>query len=472
MLDADKNPIAKPANPSTNAKPSNDEVRVDRNRRRLARAGLTGLVTLAARGVTVLIGLVTLPLTSHYLGKERFGLWLTLSSFLTWITIADLGLSNSLINALSIADGTGDRERAQQAVASAFWMSLLVAIVLIVAVLIAAPLVNWPQIFNVVSTEARSEVTPALIVVLLFCALRLPASIIGCVYQGFQEGYVYQLWNGLSGLLGAAGLIVAIRAQAGLPWLAAAFLMSMLLADLLSAIYLFAFRRQWLLPRWKFFDWPQARWLLRQGSQFWVAQMSAVMMLQTSLLIVSVIFGANQSAGFGTTLRLFALIGAVQTAFVAPLWAAYGEAAARRDYAWLSLTFKRSVAISLIWSLPAAVAMFAAAPWLFKLLVTADVTADWHLRLAVMTTEVINSVARCVSTLLNGLGAVRSQAIFGPIGGAANLLLSWLLAKWIGVPGVAWATAICLSLFWLGVMGSDALTRLRSMHEEVEDHAG
>lgn len=472
MLDADKNPIAKPANPSTNAKPSDDEVRVDRNRRRLARAGLTGLVTLAARGVTVLIGLVTLPLTSHYLGKERFGLWLTLSSFLTWITIADLGLSNSLINALSIADGTDDRERAQQAVASAFWMSLLVAIVLIVAVLIAAPLVNWPQVFNVISTEARNEVTPALIVVLLFCALRLPASIIGCVYQGFQEGYVYQLWNGLSGLLGAAGLIVAIRAEAGLPWLAAAFLMSMLLADLLSAIYLFAFRRQWLLPRWKFFDWSQARWLLRQGSQFWVAQMSAVMMLQTSLLIVSVIFGAGQSGGFGTTLRLFALIGAVQAAFVAPLWAAYGEAAARRDYAWLSLTFKRSVAISLIWSLPAAVVMFVAAPWLFKLLVTADVTADWHLRLAVMTTEVINSVARCVSTLLNGLGAVRSQAIFGPIGGAANLLLSWLLAKWIGVPGVAWATAICLSLFWLGVMGSDALTRLRAMHEEVEDHAG
>lgn len=460
-----------PADQIPNSSLQNDATSVDRNRRRLARAGLTGVVTLAARGVTMLVGLVTLPLTSHYLGKERFGLWLTLSSFLAWITIADLGLSNSLINALSMADGTDDHKRAQQAVASAFWMSLLIAVVLIVAVIVATPLVNWAQVFNIVSPEAAREVTPALIVVLLFCALRLPASIIGCVYQGFQEGYVYQLWNGLSGLLGAAGLIFAIRAEAGLSWLAAAFLMSMLLADLLSAIYLFAFRRRWLLPRWKFFDWSQARWLLKQGSQFWVAQMSAVMMLQTSLLIVSVIFGAGQSGGFGTTLRLFALIGAVQTAFVAPLWAAYGEAAARRDYAWLSLTFKRSVAISLLWSLPAAVAMFAAAPWLFKLLVTADVTADWHLRLAVMTAEIINSVARCVSTLLNGLGAVRSQAIFGPIGGVANLLLSWWLAKWVGLPGVAWATAICLSLFWLGVMGSDALTRLRAMHEEVEHHA-
>jgi len=451
---------------------TNSGTDAERSQRRLARVGLTGVITLASRGVIVLIGLVTLPLTSHYLGKERFGLWLTLSSFITWIAIADLGLSNSLINALSGADGKDDRHQAQVAVASAFWMMSLVTVVLIVAVLIAAPMVNWPQVFNVVSPEAAREVTPALIAVLLFCALRLPASLIASIYQGFQEGYVYQIWNGLSGLLGAVGLIAAIKLQAGLPWLIVAFFASMLLADLLSAVYLFGWRREWLLPRWKFLDYGQARWLLRQGSQFWVAQMSAIMMLQTSLLIVSVIFGANESAGFGTTLRLFALIGAVQTAFVAPLWAAYGEALARQDHDWLARTFWRSVKISLLWSVPAAVAMFALAPWLFKLLVTADVTADWHLRLALMATEIVNSIARCISMLLNGLGAIRSQAIFGPVGGAANLLLAWLLAKWIGIPGVAWAMAICLTLFWLGVMGSDAIGRLRLMNKEAGSYAG
>jgi O-antigen/teichoic acid export membrane protein len=443
----------------------------DRGRRRFLRVGLTGAATLAARGTTVLIGLVTLPLTSHYLGKERFGLWLTLSSFITWVSIADLGLSNSLINALSMADGKEDKSQAQQAVASAFWMTLAVAAVLILTAVLAVPLVHWPQVFNVTSPEAASEIAPALLVICLFCALRLPSSIVNCIYQGYQEGYVYQLWNGLSGMLGAVGLIAAIKLQAGLPWLTVAFLGSMLLADLLSAIYLFGWRREWLLPRWQFFNWQQAKWLLRQGSQFWVAQMSAVMMLQTSLLIVSLVFGAGESAGFGTTLRLFGLIGAVQTAFVAPLWAAYGEAAARRDYGWLSQTFTRSVKISLLWSLPAALTMFAAAPLLFKFLVTSDVTADWHLRLAVMATEILNSVARCISTLLNGLGAVRSQALIGPIGGIANLALAWLLAKKVGIPGVAWATALCLLLFWIAAMGSEALARLRTMNEGVHTNA-
>lgn len=432
--------------------------------RRLRRAGLTGVVTLLARGVTVGIGLVTLPLTSHYLGKERFGLWLTLSSFITWMAIADFGLANSLINALSAADGKDDRRAAQQAVASAFWLVLAVAVAVILICLALAPLVSWERVFNVSSPAAVAEAAPAMLVVLVICALRLPASLVGCVYQAYQEGYLHQLWSGLSGVLGAAGLLLAIKLEAGLPWLVLAFLGSMLLADLLSAAYLFGWRHSWLLPHPQRFNSAEARWLLRQGGQFWVAQMSAVLMLQVGLFLVARMFGAGSAAEYGTTLRLCTLIGAVQTAFVAPLWAAYGEAAARQDFAWLTRTFRQSLRVSLWWAVPMALLLLLGLPWAFKLLVTADVTSSWHLRLALLTAEIVNAAARCVSTLLNGLGAVRSQAIFGPLGGATNLLLSWLLGRWLGVPGIAWATVICLVIFWLGVMGRDAALRLREMH--------
>ena len=432
--------------------------------RRLRRAGLTGVVTLLARGVTVGIGLVTLPLTSHYLGKERFGLWLTLSSFITWMAIADFGLANSLINALSAADGKDDRRAAQQAVASAFWLVLAVAVAVILICLALAPLVSWERVFNVSSPAAVAEAAPAMLVVLVICALRLPASLVGCVYQAYQEGYLHQLWSGLSGVLGAAGLLLAIKLEAGLPWLVLAFLGSMLLADLLSAAYLFGWRRSWLLPHPQRFNSAEARWLLRQGGQFWVAQMSAVLMLQVGLFLVARMFGAGSAAEYGTTLRLCTLIGAVQTAFVAPLWAAYGEAAARQDFVWLTGTFRQSLRVSLWWAVPMALLLLIGLPWAFKLLVTADVTSSWHLRLALLTAEIVNAAARCVSTLLNGLGAVRSQAIFGPLGGVTNLLLSWLLGRWLGVPGIAWATVICLVIFWLGVMGRDAALRLREMH--------
>lgn len=439
----------------------------ERGQRRLFRAGLTGAATLLARGVTVSLGLITLPLTSHYLGKERFGVWLALSGFITWMAIVDFGLANSLINAISTADGKDDRKAAREAVASAFWLMTVIAALLILICLSLAPLVQWARIFNVESQQAAAEITPAVIVVLLFCVLRAPASIIGSIYQAYQEGYVYQIWNGVSGLLAAAGLVVAIQMQMGLPWLAAAFLGSMLLADALSAIYLFGWRREWLWPSPRHFDWPQARRLLGRGGQFWIAQVSTLMLLQTDLIIVSMMFGAGEVAGYGTTLRLFALIGAAQMAFIAPLWAAYGEASARGDVEWVSRTFGRSIRVSLLWSVAATAAMFVATPLLFRLLVTPDVISDPHLRLAIMVTEIINSVTRCIATLLNGLGATRPLAIIAPASGLANIALSVSLGRLIGAPGVAWATAICLAFFWIGLAGRVVPRQFEAMRARV-----
>ena len=437
-------------------------LRTPSNDRRIRRAGLTGIATLVARGVTVSLGLITLPLTSHYLGKERFGLWLTLSSFIAWFAVADLGLANSLVNALSTADGKDDRLRARQAVASVFWMVTAIAIAAVLLCLSVAPLVPWARIFNVESPRAVAEITPAVIAVLIFCALRLPASIVGSIYLAYQEGYVYQIWNGLSGLLAAFGLWAAIRLQAGLPWLCAAFLGAMLLADLVSAIHMFRSRRNWLAPLPRHFDWPRAKWLMRRGAQFWIAQTSTILLLQTDLVIVSWLFGASEVTGYGTALRLFTLVGAVQTAFVAPLWAAYGEASASGDAAWVSRTFKRSIRVSLLWAVPATIVMFAAMPWLFGFLVPADVTTSAPLRLAMMITEIINSITRCIAMLLNGLGAPRTLAIIGPTGGLANIVLSLCWGKMIGTPGVAWATAVCLSFFWIGLAGRAALRQLEA----------
>ena len=430
---------------------------------RIARARWTGVAALLARGIMFGITLITLPLTSRYLGRERFGLWLTLTSLLMWTSIADLGLSNSLLNALSTADGREDREGARRAVAAAFWMIAAVTGAGMVVTLALGPLVDWAALFQLQTPQAIGEIAPAALIILLFCWLRLPASLIGCIYQAYQEGYVHQLWGGLGGVLGSLGLIAAIRAQAGLPMLAIGFLGGMVLADLLSAIYLFGRRRRWLRPRWEAFDGAQARALLKLGGQFWIAQISYVLLAQTDLVIVTRLFGAREAAAYGTTLRLFGLIGAAQTAFVAPLWAAYSEALARRDLTWLRKTFRGSIRASLLWAVPAAGLFFLLMPLLFRLLVTPDVTSDPHLRAAVMTTEILNAVARAIAMLLNGLGAVRSQVIFGPLGGLANLVLSVALGRWLGPPGVAWATAVCLVVFWLGVMGNDARLRLREM---------
>ncbi len=442
------------------ARSQSDEEASDHGQRRIWRIGITGVTTLLARGMTLLIGLLSLPLASHYLGRERFGLWLTLIGLVGWIGLTDLGLANSLLNALSTADGKGEQERARRIVASAWWSSVAVACVLFVLFLSLIPLIDWVAVFKVTTPRARAEIRLALVVVLACFALRMLAGVVASIYTALQEGYHYQLWSLFSGAFSAIGLLAAIKARAGLPAMLGAFVGGSLVGEVLAALFLFGWHHRELLPRPSNFHWAEAKALLRSGGQIWVAQLSAIALLQTDLIVVTLLFGARAVAGYGTGQRLFTLIGAIQTAFVLPLWAAYSDALARRDINWLKQTFKRSLYFSLAWSISACLLIYWSAPWLFKILVTSDVRLQRDLLLALLVTEVINSVRICIAILLNGLGAFRSQVIYGPVAGVCNLGLSWWLGQRLGPAGVAWATAICLLVFWIGVMGYDAKTRL------------
>lgn len=439
----------------------------DHGERRLRRAGLTGAVTLLARGINLSVSLLSLPFASHYLGKERFGVWLTLVGLVNWIGLTDLGLSNSLIGALATIEGKdegqGETAQAQTAVASAFWLSVAVVSGLLLLFLGVAPFIDWARVFNLSSAQARAEIGLAVAVVLGCFLLRMLAALLASVYVAFQEGYIYQCWSALCGLLSAAGLLLAIQAQAGLPGLIGGFVGGWLLGELCSALYLFGWHRPALRPAWRHFDRQVAGRLLRNGGQLWLAQISAVALLQTDLLIVTQLFGAQAVAAYGTALRLFNFVGSAQAAFVAPLWAAYSEALARRDHPWLAQTFRRSLKLSLGFVIPAAIFIAWAAPWLFGWLVTADVQPNGALLIALAATEVLNAAARCIAMLLNGLGAIRSQAVFGPVAGLVNLGLSVLLGKAFGVAGVAAATAICLGWFWIVLLGREARWRVQGL---------
>src|SRR5687768_8312192 len=76
-----------------------------RARERQRRAMLASGAAAVAKVVRVLTIFASVPLAIGYLGAERYGLWLTISSVAAFLTFADLGLGNGLLNAVSEAEG-------------------------------------------------------------------------------------------------------------------------------------------------------------------------------------------------------------------------------------------------------------------------------------------------------------------------------------------------------------------------------
>ena len=431
---------------------------------RTRRAAFTGLTSLVARGSSTAVNLVSIPLTQHYLGTERFGLWLMLSMLLNWVSLTDLGLASSLTNVLATANG--DVRQAKQAVSSAFWLMVGIAIVLSLVFTIAYPFIQWDRLFNVTSDQAKSEIGLVVIVFFVGFILRLPLSIAGRIYTAYQEGYFYQAWAGLSNLLSVGALLVAIQFQVGLPSLVAVFFGAALLGDGLATLRVFGWKWRSLRPEWVEFSPKQAKWLLKTGLQFWVIQISSILFFQTDLMVVAQLFGASAVANYGPILKLFTLLGAIQTAFLFPLWPAYGEAFSRRDVPWIIITFKRTIGLTLLWSLSTGIILSLSANKILKLWLNETVTVDLILAMFVMS--VLMALGHCIGTLLNGLGHIKSQVIFGFAAGICNLILSIGLGHLIGVSGVCWATAICLLVFSLGAVGTHALIVLREMKLEFQ----
>src|SRR5271169_5254042 len=75
---------------------------------------------LATRAATMAVGLVSIPLALSYFGKQKYGLWATITSFVAWTSLFDFGIVNSLVNALSEANGKDDHEAAKGYVSTAF----------------------------------------------------------------------------------------------------------------------------------------------------------------------------------------------------------------------------------------------------------------------------------------------------------------------------------------------------------------
>ena len=80
------------------------------------------------RGFSILIGFVLLPVTIGYVNSETYGIWLTISSMVAWISFFDIGIGNGLKNKLAEALAQDDYELGRKYVSTTYAILSLIFI--------------------------------------------------------------------------------------------------------------------------------------------------------------------------------------------------------------------------------------------------------------------------------------------------------------------------------------------------------
>ncbi|MGA3323487.1 MAG: oligosaccharide flippase family protein [Terriglobia bacterium] len=423
-------------------KPFDTSTEQGRSRERYRRAMLTTFASVMARGVTILTSLMTVRLTVRYLGTERYGLWMTVSSVVSMMWFADLGIGNGLLTRISEAHGKDDRESLHRYVSSAFFILGGVAAVLAGLFALVYPFIPWPRVFNVTSAIAVREAGPAVVVFFCSFALNMPLDVVQRVKTGHQEGFEGTLWGVAGNLLGFVFLLEAMHLKVGLPWLLLAIFGGPFLGVLGNWAHEFGWKRPWLLPRWAYWDPAAARKIMGTGSMFLIMQVCGVFVVTVDNIIIAQVLGPGAVTQYSVPMRMFILLNTVANMFVIPLWPAYGEALARGDVPWVKRTVVRSVSFSLLTFGPVALFLAVFGKIIVRFWVGPQIQPSYLLLSGAAVWIIVNVCGNALGTFLNGANLLKFQVLLYALSAIVMLPAKVICAKVFGLSGVVWVTAL------------------------------
>lgn len=420
-----------------------------RSQERDRRARLSAASALGARGLTLALTLVSVPLTLNYLGTERYGMWLTISSLIALLSFSDLGIGYGVLNAVTRSLAAGNIRQARMEIASALALLGGVAGVLCIALFVALPLADWPRLLKAESSLAGTEAAPAMLAFAFIFLIGLPLSIATQVRVARQEAYIVHAAAAAGNLLAIGALLLVIGTRQGVPALVIAMAAPPLITSGVSALHLFAAHAPELRPRRELVDWAVAITLVKAGFLFLVLQLAITVAFASDTIVLAHVLGPAAVSEYGVAFRLFTIPMGIVAIGLTPLWPAYGEAIATGDVAWVRRTLAGSIQIAAALGFVGACLFVIFGASLVNLWVGTAVTPSFSLLLGLGVWTVQAGIGQAVAMFLNGANEVRIQAMAASVMAVTNVVVSIWLTTRIGAAGVVWATVTTYGVFVL-----------------------
>lgn len=422
-------------------RPFDTSTQEGRAHERYRRVVLTAAAAAAARSISLLTFIVSVPLAVGYLGVERYGVVVTITALTSMLVFADFGLGNGLMNLVAAAAGRGNTADARRSIASAFYLLCGIALLVSLPLALLHQAIPWVDFMNFERGDEGGEIDAAIAVFMALVVANLPLGVVQRIQLALQQGYVNSLWNALGGILALAVFLIAIAVEASLAWVVGSLLLGPIIGNALNSIHLFATRRE-LRPRLSDADWARARELITLGGLFFVLQLTVAVAYQADVVVATRVIGPAAAGEYSIVLRLFLIVPMLVNMLLLPLWPAYSEAIGRGDGAWISSTLKRSLVMAGALTAGPSLLLLLAAPAILQAWTGADLRPDFMLLLGAGVWAVVSTGANAAAMLLNGASVMKLQLFTAIPMAIASPIASIVLASQFGLPGVIWGTIL------------------------------
>ena len=296
------------------------------------------------------------------------------------------------------------------------------------------------------NTLQSNEIIISFIIVVISFSVNFILGISSNIAYGIHKSALVNLFQVISNLITFAGLIAINKfTSASLVNIALVYLISNTVSNLLFTLYIFADAK--LRPNIKYNNKVYGKELTSLGIEFFILQVSSIILFSSDNFIISTFIGVNQVTDYSIVSKLFQVVSTFFSILLIQLWSEVAKATHSGDFVWIKDSVKKLILLLI----PTAII-------LILIILNFDIVSKLWLGKTQVVDKNLLLLAALYSWLIclngifvniqNGMSKIRVQTISSVISCLINIPLAIFLIKYyeLGVNGVMISNIICLTI--------------------------
>ncbi len=395
------------------------------------------------KGGSIIASLLLVPLTIDYLDTTNYGIWLIITSFISWFTFFDIGLGHGLRNKFTEAKANNNMQLAKAYISSSYFFITLISIFLFVLFYISNFFIDWSKVFNT-DPSLASDLSLIMLIVFGCFSIQFVVKLISTIYIADQRPAMQGLIELLTQVLLVASIFVLTKFFSS-SLLIFSVIFSVIPLLLLVFFNLYAFNTDYrdLKPSFRLFKLKYVKDIMGLGMKFFVIQIAAIVLYTTDNLIITQLFSPADIIPYNVAFKYFSIVTMGFSIIVTPFWSAITDAYAKNDILWIKRSMSNLIKVSFLFSVVAVLMVFIAS-WVYKIWVGEEVFISQRLSIFMALFVITTLLTQPFVFFINGTGKVNVQLVVGLFCAIINIPLSIFFAKNLnlGVSGVILATIV------------------------------
>jgi len=401
------------------------------------RFGINAIMNFAASAGNALYSLAVIPLIVRGLGKSAFGVWAIATSVTSYLELFNLGFGAATTK--KVAEDAGHRpERVRVTINTGFFVLVGFGVLALIASTVMA--FGTPRWFDVPG-GLREEAVVAVLALGVLLAASVPGDSFGGALAGHQRFDLLSLSNLIQVVLTSVASVVVIVLGGGIVPLA----VSMMVIGLAMHPLRWAMLRRVapdlrLSPR--YVDRGEVRSMSALSGWFLVSQLSGTVIFRIDTVVVGAVLGVEAAAVYavGSKLAFFCQRAArdLATLLMPHATSLYhsGQEHRVRD------VLLDGARLSMLMTFPAAIVLAVMSRETLKIWVGEGYGGGAAVLLVLALTVAVRALLEPTFAMLTAVGRVRTMALTVLAEAVVNAVASVVLAREIGLVGVAYGTLI------------------------------